>query len=84
MATIMTIKVLQHSGLYYNHTMIVNYASNIVNKLEDLLTDYARVVMYDCHVFIIQATGPYCSVPETYKTLTDLLFKAFDKMGSKT
>ncbi len=37
--------------------MIVNYASSIINKLEALLTDAARVVIYDHHVFIVQATG---------------------------
>ncbi len=45
------------SGLYHKHTMITNYASSIVNKLEALLTDAARVIIYDCHVFIVQATG---------------------------
>jgi hypothetical protein len=35
---------------------ILNYASNIVNKLEALLTDDARVVIYDCLVSIVQAT----------------------------
>ncbi len=35
--------------------MIVSYASSIVNKLEALLTDDARVVIYDRHVFIVQA-----------------------------
>jgi hypothetical protein len=44
------------SGLYYKHTTIVNYACSIVNKLETLLTDDARVVIYDLHVFIVQAT----------------------------
>jgi hypothetical protein len=44
-------------GLYYKHTTIVNYASSVVNKLEALLTDDARVVIYDRHVFIVQATG---------------------------
>jgi hypothetical protein len=33
------------SGLYYKHTMIINYASSIVNKLEALLTDDAGVVI---------------------------------------
>ncbi len=37
--------------------MIVNYTSSIVNKLEALLTDNARVVIYDRHVFLVQATG---------------------------
>jgi hypothetical protein len=45
------------SGLYHKHTTIVNYASRIVNKLEVLLTDDARVLIYDCHVFIVLATG---------------------------
>jgi hypothetical protein len=44
------------SGLYYKHTTIVNYASGIVNKLEALLTYDARVVIYDRHVFRVQAT----------------------------
>ncbi len=44
------------SGLYYKHTTIVNYASSIINKLEALLTDDARVIIYDRHVFIVQAT----------------------------
>ena len=42
--------------LYYKHTRIMNYASSIVNKLEALLTDDARVVIYDRRVFIVQAT----------------------------
>jgi len=37
--------------------MIVNYASSVVNKLEVLLTNGARVVIYDRYVFIVQATG---------------------------
>ncbi len=44
-------------GLYYKHTMILNYASSVVIKLKALLTEYARVVIYDRHVFIVQATG---------------------------
>ena len=39
------------SGLYYKHMTIVNYTSSVVNKLEALLTDDPRVVIYDCHVF---------------------------------
>jgi hypothetical protein len=48
---------LQICGLYYKHLTIVNYSSSIVNKLKALLTDGARVVIYDCHVFILQASG---------------------------
>jgi hypothetical protein len=44
-------------GLYYKHTTIVNYTSSIIIKLEALLTEDARVVIYNRHVFILQATG---------------------------
>jgi hypothetical protein len=36
---------------------IINYASSIINKLKALHTDDARVVIYNHHVFIVQATG---------------------------
>ena len=44
------------SGLYYKHIMIINNDSSIINKFEASLTDDARVVIYDRHVFIVQAT----------------------------
>ena len=37
--------------------MIINYASSGVNKLKASLNDDARVVIYDRHMFIVQATG---------------------------
>ncbi len=37
--------------------MIVNDDSRVINKLEASLTDNARVVIYDRHMFIVQATG---------------------------
>jgi hypothetical protein len=37
--------------------MILNDASRVVNKLEDTFTDNARVIIYDPHMFIVQATG---------------------------
>ncbi len=37
--------------------MIVNDNSGNVNKFGASLTDDARVVIYDCHMFIVQATG---------------------------
>jgi hypothetical protein len=40
----------------------------IVNKLEALLTDDARVVIYDRYVFIVQATG--------YIDLLDILIES--------
>ncbi len=35
---------------------IVNDNSRVINKLEASLTDDARVVIYDCQMFIVQAT----------------------------
>ncbi len=43
-------------GLYYKHVTIVNYASSSINKLKASLNDDARVVIYDHHMFIAQAT----------------------------
>ncbi len=37
--------------------LIVNDDSRVVNKLEASLTDDARVVIYDRHMFIVQVTG---------------------------
>ena len=44
------------SGLYYKHVTIINYASRGVNKLKASLNDDAIVVIYDHHMFIVQAT----------------------------
>jgi hypothetical protein len=44
-------------GLYYKPMMIVNNDARIVNKLDASLTDDAKVIIYDCHMFIVQATG---------------------------
>ncbi len=44
-------------GLYYKLMTIVNDDSRVVNKLEASLTDDARLVIYNCHMFIVQATG---------------------------
>ncbi len=41
-------------GLYYKPVMIVNNDSKVVNKLEASLTDDARVVIYDRHMFIVK------------------------------
>jgi hypothetical protein len=37
--------------------MIINDDSRVIAKLETSLTDSARVVIYDRHMFIVQATG---------------------------
>jgi hypothetical protein len=57
---------LIYSGLFYKHTTIVNYASSIINKLEALLTDEPRVIIYTRHVFIVQATGLNAATLHTY------------------
>jgi hypothetical protein len=44
-------------GLYYKPMMIVNEDSRVVNKLKTSLTDNARVIIYNRHIFIVQATG---------------------------
>jgi hypothetical protein len=38
--------------------VIVNDDSRVINMLEASLTDNARVVIYDRHMFIVQATCP--------------------------
>jgi hypothetical protein len=45
------------SGLYYKPMIIVYDNARVINKLEASLTDDARVVIYDCHMFIVQTTG---------------------------
>jgi hypothetical protein len=39
--------------------MIINDDSRVISKLEASLTGEARVVIYDHHMFILQATGCY-------------------------
>jgi hypothetical protein len=43
--------------MYYKPMTIINDDSRVVNKLEASLTDNARVVIYNHHMFIVQATG---------------------------
>ena len=51
-------KIPATCGLYYKPMMIVNDDARVINKLEASLTDDAsRVVIYDRHMFIVQATG---------------------------
>ncbi len=40
----------------------VNYASSSVNKLKASLKDDARVIIYDRHMFIVQAIGGQSSI----------------------
>jgi hypothetical protein len=44
-------------GLDYKHVTIINYTSSGINKLKASLNDDAGVIIYDRHMFIVQATG---------------------------
>ncbi len=55
--TISNIGVILICGLYYKPMKIVNDDSRVVNKLEASPADDARVVIYNCHMFIVQVTG---------------------------
>jgi hypothetical protein len=44
------------SGMHYKPTTIINDDSRVVNELETSLTDDARVIIYDCHIIMVQAT----------------------------
>jgi hypothetical protein len=55
-ATIIAVKSFIVQASNYKYIMIVNYDSSVVNKFGASLTDNARVVIYDCHMFIVQAT----------------------------
>ncbi len=50
------ISVIEISGLYYKPMTIINDDSRVVNKLKASLNDNARVVIYDRHMYIVQAT----------------------------
>jgi hypothetical protein len=47
---------------------IINYVSRVINKLKALLTDEARVIIYDRHVFKVQAAGVTCFSSSTTMT----------------
>ncbi len=49
------------NGLYYKHVKIVNVNSSIVSKCSFKLSDDPRVIIYDRHRFIVQATRVNCS-----------------------
>ncbi len=44
------------SGLYYKHMTIVNDNSSVFIKWSFKLIDAARGIIYDRHMFIVQAT----------------------------
>jgi hypothetical protein len=51
-----TAVIYSYRGLYYKSMMIANDDARIINKLDASLAEDARVVIYDCHMFIVQAT----------------------------
>ncbi len=55
------------NGLYYKPITIINDDSSIVNKLETSVTDNARVIIYDRHMFIVQATGLNNVIPNGWE-----------------
>ncbi len=66
------------SGMYNKPIMIVNDDSRAINKLENSFADDVRVVIYDRHMFIVQATGAcpwghigYFTCIDSDNTLTD-------------
>jgi hypothetical protein len=58
--------VLVTSDMNYKPMTIVNGDSRVVNKLEDSLTNDARVIIYDRHMFIVQATESLSSFFDTF------------------
>ncbi len=48
---------MQASGLYYKNITIVIDDYSVVNKFEASVTDDARIVIYNHHMFLVQATG---------------------------
>jgi hypothetical protein len=53
---------------------IVNDDSRVVNKFEASLTADARVIIYDCHMFIVQVTGVYQAPEKPGAIFTTLHF----------
>jgi hypothetical protein len=51
-----------NSDLYYKPMMIVNDDSRVINKPEASLTDDARVIIYNHHMFKVQATGWFTTI----------------------
>jgi hypothetical protein len=49
-------KQVPSSGLEYKHVMIINDDSSIVIKFSFKLIDATRGILYDRHMFIVQAT----------------------------
>jgi hypothetical protein len=48
---------------------IINDDSRVINKLEASLTDDSRVIVYDHHMFIVQATAKVGTISPTTKNI---------------
>jgi hypothetical protein len=48
---------------------IINEDSRVINKLKTSLTDDAIVLIYYCHMFIVQATVSLCHFNSNYCNL---------------
>ena len=83
---IVNLKVLSYHtcGLYYKPMTNVNDDSRVVNKLEASLIEDARVVIYDCHMFIVQATGWNCFQNFGFKCISFMLGSFKFSLSSKT
>ncbi len=51
----------------------INDDSRVINKLEASLIGDARVIIYDCHMFIVQATGESALKPDVLICLLSFL-----------
>jgi hypothetical protein len=60
-------------GLYYKPMAIIKDDSRVITKLETSLTDDARVVIYDRHMFIVQAIGGPLKPPQRHHLITDVI-----------
>ncbi len=53
---LMVLRLNVSCGLHYKQFTIINYDPSIINKFGASLTDDARVIIYNCHMLIVQAT----------------------------
>jgi hypothetical protein len=68
----------QTSGLNYKHLMIVNDDSSIVIKWSSKLINAARGVIYDRHMFLVQATELVLSFQSVAIASTNVLMSNTD------
>jgi hypothetical protein len=61
--------------LYHKPMTIINDDSRVFTKLQTSLTDDARVVIYNRHMFIVLATGEHKNLHETAYLILSAVFK---------